>query len=91
MEPEIAKRYQEISDQLAALGEEQRALLDRKSTGETLSAKEEARLKTLRQDMTAAREVFTSFMDSLSAELSKGQRTSAPPPTWGTWRPTSAS
>ena len=70
---ETAKRYQEISDKLVALGEEQRALLERKNNGETLSDAEEARLKTLRQDMTAARKVFTSFVDSLSAELSKGK------------------
>ena len=71
VDPDIARRYQEISDQLAALGEEQRALLEKRKSGETLSAKEEQRLKDLRQDMTAARKVFASFVDNLSQEMAQ--------------------
>jgi len=78
VDPDIARRYQEISGQLAALGEEQRALLEKRKSGDTLSAKEEARLKELRQDMTAARKVFSSFVANLSEEMAEsGNRQAA--------------
>ena len=71
VEPETARRYQQISDNLAALGEEQRGLLEKRKSGETLSAKEEQRLKELRQDMTAARKVFSAFVENLSKEMAQ--------------------
>ncbi|MDR0827352.1 MAG: CHAT domain-containing protein [Desulfovibrio sp.] len=77
MDPKVAGRYQEISDKIVALGKEQRALLDKRSQGEELSPQEEERLKTLRQDMTAARKAFTAFMKNLSTELGQGDKRAA--------------
>lgn len=71
VDPEVADRYREINDQLVALGQEQQKLLEKRRNGKALTAKEEARLKELRQDMTAARKVFASFTDNLSTELAK--------------------
>lgn len=73
VDADVAKRYQEISDKLVTLGKEQRALLDKRKSGEELTKAEEERLKKLRQDMTAARKVFSTFVGNLSNELSKGQ------------------
>ena len=77
VDPEIARRYQSISDNLAALGEEQRALLEKRKAGASLTAQEEQRLKDLRQDMTAARKIFASFTGGLAEELAKSGRQNA--------------
>ncbi|MDR1776304.1 MAG: CHAT domain-containing protein [Desulfovibrio sp.] len=77
MDANIAGRYNEINNQIVALAGEQRALLDKRARGETLTQQEEERLKSLRQDMTTARKAFTAFMKNLSSELAKGDKRAA--------------
>ena len=77
MDAKIAGRYNEINNKIVALAGEQRALLDKRAQGETLSPQEEERLKALRQDMTTARQAFTAFMKNLSGELAQGDKRAA--------------
>ena len=77
MDANIAGRYNEINNKIVALAGEQRALLDKRARGETLTPQEEERLKSLRQDMTTARKAFTAFMKNLSGELAKGDKRAA--------------
>ena len=77
VDAKIAGRYNEINNTIVALAGEQRALLDKRAQGETLSPQEEERLKTLRQDMTTARQAFTAFMKNLSGELAQGDKRAA--------------
>jgi CHAT domain-containing protein len=77
MDEKIAGRYNEINNKVVALAGEQRALLDKRAQGETLSPQEEERLKSLRQDMTTARQAFTAFMKNLSGELAQGDKRTA--------------
>jgi CHAT domain-containing protein len=77
LDPKISARYQAISDRVVALGNEQRALLDKQKRGEALSPQEAQRLEELRQDMGAARQAFTAFMSGLTTELAKSGKKSA--------------
>jgi CHAT domain-containing protein len=77
MDEKISGRYNEINNQIVALAGEQRALLDKRAQGETLTPREEERLKILRQDMTTARKAFTAFMKNLSGELAASDKRAA--------------
>lgn len=77
LDPKVASRYDAISDKIEALGKEQRDLLDKRAQGKSLSAQEEERLKTLREDMSTARKAFTAFLKDLSNELGQGDKRTA--------------
>jgi CHAT domain-containing protein len=62
----LEKRYREIADQLATLGAERGALMDKKSR----TPDEEQRLAKLDADLVVAGNAFQKFLDQLATELS---------------------
>lgn len=72
-EQALDKRYREIADQLAALGTERGALLEKQPR----SPEEEQRLAKLEADLVVAGQAFQKFLDGLANELSKNADASA--------------
>jgi CHAT domain-containing protein len=64
-EQELEKRYRGIADQLATLGAERGALLDKASR----TRAEEQRLAKLEADLVIAGQEFQKFLDQMSTEL----------------------
>jgi CHAT domain-containing protein len=71
-EQALEKRYREIADQLATLGTERGALLEKKSR----TPAEEQRLAKLEADLTIAGQMFQKFLDGLANELGKNAEAS---------------
>jgi len=64
-EQALDKRYREIADQLAGLGAERGALLEKQAR----TQEEEQRLAKLEADLVVAGQAFQKFLDQLSREL----------------------
>jgi CHAT domain-containing protein/Flp pilus assembly protein TadD len=64
-EQAIEKRYHEIADHIAELGNERGALIDKK----TRTAEEEQRLAKLDADLVVASTAFQKFLDGLAIEM----------------------
>jgi CHAT domain-containing protein len=72
-EEAIDKRYREIADQLAAIGAERSALMDKKSR----TPEEEQRLAKLDADLVVAGNSFQKFLSQLEIELGTSSEASA--------------
>jgi CHAT domain-containing protein len=72
-EAALKEEYTALGNSLAALGREQRALLQKKKT-ETLTEDEASRLDALDHALEAAGKKFRAFMDKLPSALEAGRR-----------------
>ncbi|MCB4361422.1 CHAT domain-containing protein [Quatrionicoccus australiensis] len=66
-----SERYNQISNQLAALGKEREGLLKRVKNGETLAADELARKEKIDADLAVARQAYDAFMVDLKKEFTQ--------------------